>query len=583
MGEYSVWAPRAQKVELVLLPQHERVPMSPAQHGHFVVDHPAITPDQDYALSLDGGPLRPDPRSQLQPEGVHGPSRWVDFDAFEWTDAGFEQAPLKSAVLYELHVGTFTQAGTFEAIIERLPDLSALGVTHIELMPVAHFPGERGWGYDGVSLFAPHTSYGGPQGLMKLVNACHAAGVAVLLDVVYNHLGPSGNYLGQFGPYFTSKYHTPWGEALNFDDAGSEPVRRFICDNALHWLDHYHIDGLRLDAIHAIFDQSATHILQQIHDEVSALSERVGRPLVVIAESGLNDARIVRDAARGGYGLESQWSDDVHHALRTVLTGERSGYYSDFGKVAQLADVLRHGFLFRGQYSSYRDKCFGGTTEGLRGRRFVVFSQNHDQVGNRAVGDRLSASLSSGELKIAAALTLLSPFVPMLFMGEEWGTARPFQYFTHHSEEQLAEAVRKGRRREFAAFGWDPKAIPDPQAESTFRNSKLDWREREQPKHAEMLQWHIALLELRRNHPELQDDSLDGSVIDFDEEARWLVLRRGALSVVCSFAEDMTQVPFDTASSHEVLLRSDESVTLKDSHVELTSAGVAILVDGHRS
>src|SRR5690606_7692222 len=355
-------------------------------------------------------------------------------------------------------------------------------------------------------LFAPHTAYGGPRGLQKFVDACHAQGLAVILDVVYNHLGPSGNYLSLYGPYFTSTYHTPWGDALNYDEAGSDEVRRFVCDNACHWLEHYHIDGLRLDAIHAILDLSATHVLAQMAQEVDELSARLGRHFVLIAESGLNDPRIVLPEIGGGYALHSQWSDDIHHAIHAALTGERSGYYEDYGSIEQVAEALLHGFVFRGQYSPYRDKRFGRSTAGLRGRQFVGFIQNHDQIGNRAVGDRLSATLGPDALKLAAALYLLAPYVPLVFMGEEWGSKRPFQYFTDHPEPDLAQAVREGRRREFASFGWDPAEIPDPQDLATFEASTLDWSEAERGEHAELLRWYTALLAIRHQEPSLANE-----------------------------------------------------------------------------
>lgn len=577
MNRCWVWAPRATTVELVFLPQNARVALEPTTRGHFQITDERIQAGQCYGFSLDGERPLPDPRSQLQPEGVHGPSCWVDFSTFDWTDGEFQQKPLAAAVIYELHIGTFSPSGTFEGAIEHLPKLKELGVTHVEVMPVAHFPGKRGWGYDGVALFAPHTAYGGPLGLHKFVDACHRLGLAVLLDVVYNHLGPSGNYLGQYGPYFTPKYHTPWGDALNFDDAGSHAVRRFVCDNALHWLRHYHIDGLRLDAIHAIFDQSATHILAQLADEVDALSVELGRHLVLIAESGLNDARIVRSRALDGYGMHSQWSDDFHHALHCTLTEEQSGYYRDFGRLEQLAEALRHGFVYRGQYSTFRDATFGGHTRGLRGRQLVSFVQNHDQVGNRAVGDRLSSSLGPGPLKIAAALCLLAPFVPLIFMGEEWGSRRPFQYFTDHEEPELAEAVRQGRRREFAAFGWTPEEVPDPQSVDTFLASRLDWDEGRRPVHQDLAAWYAALLKLRRSEPSLADDRLEKAQVSCSEQQGWLTMIRGDIAVVCNFTTSRNDVPLLVRDEVATLLSSDTSARLTDAGVSLPATSVVVL------
>jgi maltooligosyltrehalose trehalohydrolase len=424
-------------------------------HAHV----PSGAPGLDYAFSLDGGEPLPDPRSPWQPRGVHAPSRLVDHQRFSWTDQRWQAPPLGSAVIYELHVGTFSPEGTFDGVIGRLEHLAGLGVTHVELMPVAEFPGVRGWGYDGVDLWAPHHAYGGPDGLKRLVDACHARGLAVLLDVVYNHLGPSGNYLGRFGPYFTSRFRTPWGDAMNFDGAGSDEVRRFVCDNARMWLRDYHVDGLRLDAVHAIADGSAVHILEQLAQEVEKLAASLGRHLVLIAESNLNDPRIVQPPSAGGYGIDAQWNDDFHHALHTVLTGERHGYYADFGRLADLATAFRRGFVYAGEYSVFRDRRHGRPAIGVSGNRFVVSAQNHDQVGNRALGERASLLMSEGRLHIAAALLLTSPFVPMLFQGEEWGASTPFLYFTDHAEPELVEAVRKGRCQEFAAFAGHLRAL----------------------------------------------------------------------------------------------------------------------------
>ena len=452
--------------------------MTARADGWWTAEAVSAAPGTDYAFRLDGGPPLPDPRSVWQPQGVHGPSRVLDHGAFPWTDGRWQQGPLPSAVLYELHVGTFTPEGTFEAAIARLDHLVDLGITHVELMPVAEFPGSRGWGYDGVDLYAPHHAYGGPEGLKRLVNACHAKGFAVLLDVVYNHLGPAGNYLERFGPYFTARHQTPWGPAVNLDGPGSDEVRRFFCDNALMWLRDYHLDGLRLDAVHALVDTSAVSFLEQLAAEVHALEAHLGRHLVLIAESDLNDPRVVRPPELGGYGLGAQWSDDFHHALHTVLTGERDGYYADFGSLADLAKALTGTFVYDGRYSHFRGRRHGRPTAGLTGDHFLGYLQNHDQIGNRAQGERSSHLPNSGRLKIAAALVLTSPFIPLLFQGEEWGASTPFQYFTDHDDPELGRAVREGRRVEFAGFGWAPEAIPDPQDPATFARSKLDWQER---------------------------------------------------------------------------------------------------------
>ncbi|MDQ1445700.1 MAG: maltooligosyltrehalose trehalohydrolase, partial [Acidimicrobiaceae bacterium] len=411
MTQFRVWAPTPESVAVEV--GGERVPMAAADRGWRVAEVDWAGPGDDYRFVVDGDPL-PDPRSAFQPEGVHGPCRVVDHAAFPWTDHGWRGLHLPSAVLYELHVGTFTPEGTFEAVVPKLDHIVELGVGAIELLPVGEFSGSRGWGYDGVDLYAPHHAYGGPDGLKKLVDACHHRGLAVVVDVVYNHLGPSGNYLSRFGPYFTDRYNTPWGDALNFDGADSDEVRRFFIDNALMWLRDYHIDGLRLDAVHAIVDTSATHLLEQLAGEVEVLSAHVGRPLTLIAESDLNDPRVVARREAGGYGMDAQWSDDFHHALHAALTGEKSGYYEDFGGLAHVATAMRQAFVYAGDYSPHRKRVHGRKPLGIAGHRFLGYLQNHDQVGNRAVGERSSHLMSTGRLKVGAALVLLSPFVPML-------------------------------------------------------------------------------------------------------------------------------------------------------------------------
>jgi maltooligosyltrehalose trehalohydrolase len=503
-------------------------------------------------------------------------SRVVDHAAFRWTDGGFQAPPLGAALLYELHVGTFTPEGTFDAAIGKLDHLVHLGVTHVELMPVNEFPGARGWGYDGVGLFAPHHAYGGPDGLKRFVNACHARGLAVLLDVVYNHLGPSGNYLGRYAPYFSRRYTTPWGDAVNFDGPDSDEVRRFFCDNARMWLRDYHCDGLRLDAVHAICDTAAQPFLEQLALEVDALQAQLGRHLVLIPESDLNDPRLLWSRERGGYGLDAQWSDDFHHALHTVLTGERDGYYRDFGALSDLAQALRQAFVYDGRYSAHRRRRHGRAPTGLGGHRFVGYLQNHDQVGNRARGERLSHLVSLGRLKIGAALVLTSPFVPMLFQGEEWGASTPFQYFTDHQEPELAKAVREGRRREFAAFGWQPEDVPDPQAPETFQRSKLRWQELVHPPHAEILEWHRRLIRLRRAEPALSDGRLERVHTRWDEAARWFVLERGPISVACNLAPQPQPVPL-RPGNHATLLSAPPGLTAVDGVVALPPDGVAVL------
>jgi maltooligosyltrehalose trehalohydrolase len=526
---------------------------------------------------VDNSKPLPDPRSSWQPEGVHGPSRVLDHAAFAWTSQGFRAPPLASALIYELHVGTFSPEGTFDGVIQKLDYLLDLGVTHVELMPVNEFSGRRGWGYDGVDLYAPHHAYGGPDGLKRLVNACHARGLAVLLDVVYNHLGPEGNYLSQFGPYFTKRYGTPWGQAVNLDGPHSHEVRRFVIDNALMWLRDYQFDGLRLDAIHALFDFSAIHFLEQLAAEVDDLEAQLGRPLVLIAESDLNDPRIVRSPEVNGYGMDAQWSDDFHHALHAVLTGERVGYYADFGRLADLAAALERVFVVAGRFSAHRQRVHGRPPIGLSGHRFLGYTQTHDQVGNRARGERLAHLVRPGRAKIAAGLLLAAPFVPMLFMGEEWGASSPFQYFTDHPPE-LGKLVTEGRRREFAAFGWDPERVPDPQAEETFLRSRLDWEERDREPHAGLLDWHRRLIQLRKSSLALQDGRLDRVRVRYEEQARWLVLERGAqVTLAVNLAEHAQEVPISADCPVHLLLASDETASLSDRTLRLPPDSVAIL------
>jgi maltooligosyltrehalose trehalohydrolase len=492
-------------VELVLVDDGRRAfPMQAEPRGFFQQALPDIPEGQRYAYRLDGGPERPDPASLSQPEGVHGPSAVVRPERFAWTDGGWKGLPLADLVFYELHVGTFTPEGTFDAVIPRLDALRELGVTALELMPVGQFPGTRDWGYDGVFPYAVQDSYGGARGLQRLVDACHARGLAVFLDVVYNHLGPEGNYLNEFGPYFTDRYHTPWGSAVNYDGAGSDPVRAYVLDNVRLWVEEFHADGLRLDAVHAIFDSSPRHILRAVKEAADDAARRVGRAVTVIAESDLNDVRLLLPPQRGGYGLDGQWSDDFHHAVHAYLTGERHGYYQDFGPAEDLAKVLVEPFLVAGVYSPHRDRTHGAPSEGLPGDRFVVSVQNHDQVGNRARGDRLAALLPPPARRLAACLVLLSPHPPLLFMGEEYGEDNPFPFFCSFGDAALAQAVREGRRREFAAFAWQGE-VPDPQAEGTFAAARLSWSWPEGTPRAGLRRLYADLLAARRQWPALGD------------------------------------------------------------------------------
>ena len=589
VDDVAVWAPRAAAVELVAVAKEgdepRRVAMEgPDERGWFRTPHdgsivglgPAeLDSEVSYGFSLDGGPPRPDPRSPWQPEGVNGLSRPVDHAAFAWTDGGWAGRALGGgSVVYELHVGTFSPEGTFAGAAGRLDHLVDLGVDIVELLPVNQFPGRWGWGYDGVDLFAPHAAYGGPEDLKGLVDAAHARGLAVVIDVVYNHFGPAGNYLREFGPYFTDRYSTPWGDAVNFDGSGSDEVRDFVADNALMWLRDYHADGLRIDAVHAILDTSAVHVLEEMARRVADLAAEVGRPLFLVAESDLNDPRLVRPPEAGGYGLDAQWSDDFHHALHSVVTGERAGYYADFGSLEQLAKAVRQAFVHDGGYSPFRGRRHGRPPTGLDATRFLAYLQNHDQVGNRATGERSSMLVGPGMLKVAAALVLLGPSLPMLFQGEEWGASTPFQYFTDHDDPDLGKAVSEGRRREFAAFGWAPDDVPDPQDQETFERSKLRWDEVGEPDHKALLDWHRRLIALRRAEPALSTGTFDALDVRFDEDRRWMIVDRGDLSIVCNFSPEPRRVP-DVAG--EILMASDDSVAVVDDAVDLPPTSVAIV------
>ncbi|NUQ22280.1 MAG: malto-oligosyltrehalose trehalohydrolase [Gemmatimonadaceae bacterium] len=526
---FSVWAPKAKRVEVVIEGEDTRsVVLEAREGGAFEGRVPGVGAGTDYRFRLDGGEPRPDPVSRWQPEGVHGPSRVVDPAAFRWSDAGWRGLAMADYVIYELHVGTFTAEGTFDAAIARLGELKASGVTAIEIMPVAEFPGARNWGYDGVSLYAPHSAYGGPEGLRRLVDAAHGAGLAVVLDVVYNHVGPEGNYLPLYGPYFTETYKTPWGPAVNYDGADSPEVRRFVIENALYWVTEYHVDALRLDAIHGIYDFGAKHVLAELVERVHAQGEALGRNVVVIAESDLNDPKVVRPPEVGGYGFDAQWSDDFHHAVHALLTEEDKGYYADFGGVEPLATAIAERFHYAGRYSRHRRRHHGAPSHDVSGDHFVIAIQNHDQVGNRAAGERLSALVSFPRQKLAAALLLLSPYIPLIFMGEEYGETNPFQYFVSHGDAQLVESVRAGRKKEFEAFGWGDE-VPDPQSEETFQRSKLDWTSRERSPHRELRALYRDLLALRRREPALRPGG-PAPVVAFDAERGWMAVELSVAS-----------------------------------------------------
>jgi maltooligosyltrehalose trehalohydrolase len=574
MNIFRVWATLPKKVELQL--NGKAFPMTRDERGWWSAEMPEAKAGDDYGFILDGTGPFPDPRSLLQPDGVHKLSRLVDPQAFQWADKNFQAPPLESAIIYELHLGTFTPQGTFLSAIEKLEHLVSLGITHVELMPVVEYSGHHGWGYDGVDLFAPHHALGTPDDLKKLVDACHARGLAVILDVVYNHIGPAGNYLAKFAPYFTRKFSSAWGEGINFDGPDSGEVRRFFCDNALMWLRDFHFDGLRLDAVHGIVDMSATHFLEQLKIEVEQLSAQTGRRLALIPESDLNDPRLLWPREDGGFQLDAQWSDDFHHALHALLTGERDGYYSDFGSISNIAKALGHAFVYDGQYSPHRRRVHGRPVNDLKGHRFLGYLQNHDQIGNRALGERSSHLMSLKKLKIGAALVLTSPFLPMLFQGEEWGASTPFFYFTDYQEPELAKAVREGRCREFAAFGWKPEDTADPQARETFERSKLKWNEAWKSPHAEILNWHKKLIRLRRDEPDLSDGDLKKVRTTLDEQNGWLAVERGNVSIVCNFSSSAHQIPV-RRGEQRILISSEAGINVADGLANFPAESVTLL------
>jgi maltooligosyltrehalose trehalohydrolase len=568
MRELTVWAPRAESVDLLL--HGSRRPMTRGEDGHWHVTV-EVDPGSTYAFSLDGGDPRPDPRSLRLPDGPHGWSQLFDPAEFAWTDTRWAGIDLDGTVIYEIHVGTFTPEGTLDAAAARLDHLVSLGVGMVELMPLAPFPGTRGWGYDGVAPYAVHEVYGGPAALQRFVDAAHARGLGVCLDVVHNHLGPDGNYLGEFGPYMTDTHHTPWGAALNLDAPDSEPVRRWVLDNVRQWFRDFHVDALRLDAVHELHDDRAVHLLEDMAREVDELAVREGRRMWLIAESDRNDPRTVtprgRGDAIGGLGLHAQWADDVHHALHVALTGEKQGYYADFADPGALEKVMHSPFFHDGTWSSFRGRRHGRRVDAasIPGWRFVASLQTHDQVGNRATGDRISASLSPGLLACGAALLLTSPWTPMLFMGEEWGASTPWQYFTDHTDPDLGEAVRRGRRAEFASHGWDENAVPDPQDPSTFDASKLDWTELTGGDHARLLRWYRDLIRLRRERRDLRDPHLDQVRTRHDRDAGLFVHQRGEHQVLVNLSED----PVRAEAYGKVLLSWEPGVEVVDGAVEV--------------
>ncbi|CAN5478523.1 malto-oligosyltrehalose trehalohydrolase [soil metagenome] len=560
--EFAVWAPKPELVRLDVNGTEHAMTRHDDGWWRTTLE---VAPDVRYGFLLDDDPtVLPDPRSARQPEGVHHRSQLWDPASAPWTDQLWSGRSIEGAVLYELHIGTFTAEGTFDAAIEKLDYLLALGVDFVELMPVNAFSGTHGWGYDGVLWYAVHEPYGGPDGLVRFVDACHARGLGVLIDAVFNHFGPSGNYLPRFGPYLSSASN-PWGEGINIADAESDEVRNLIIGCALRWMRDFHADGLRLDAVHALVDTTAVHILEEMSADTAALSAQLGRSLSLIAETDRNDPRFITPRSEGGLGMTAQWDDDIHHALHTAVSGERQGYYSDFGSMETLANTLKHGYFHAGTYSSFRQRRHGKPldTSKIPGYRLLAYTCTHDQVGNRAIGDRPSAYLTSGQLAVSAALALLTPFTAMLFMGEEWAASTPFQFFSSHPEPELAEATRNGRKAEFASHGWDADDVPDPQDPQTFQRSKLDWTEVDEDEHAALGQLYRDLIALRKHEPDLADFWLDHMGVDYDEDARWIVLSRGALAVVCNLSADAVTV----SVSGEVVLAWGEPTVEADKTV----------------
>ena len=540
--EFAVWAPKPGVVRLDV--EGTLHPMEKTEDGWWraVLD---AAPDARYGFVLDdNAKVLRDPRSPRQPDGVHERSQLWQPAADAWSDADWAGRSIEGAVIYELHIGTFTPAGTFDAAIDKLDYLVDLGVDFVEVMPVNAFGGTHGWGYDGVLWYAVHEPYGGPDGLIRLIDACHRRGLGVLIDAVFNHLGPSGNYLPEFGPYLSSGSN-PWGESINIGDAGADQVRRYILDCALRWMRDFHADGLRLDAVHALVDTTAIHILEEMSAATDSLAAELGRPLSLVAESDLNDPRLITPRDQGGLGMTAQWDDDIHHAIHTAVSGERQGYYSDFGSLEALAQTLRHGYFHAGTFSSFRQRRHGRPldTASIPATRLLAYTLTHDQVGNRAIGDRPSQNLTTGQLAIKAALALGSPYTAMLFMGEEWASSSPFQFFSSHPEPDLARATAEGRKREFADHGWDADEIPDPQDPATFERSKLKWDEVDDGDHGRLRSFYQGLIALRRSEPDLADPWLDHLQIDYDEDARWFLMRRGAFAIACNLGEKDVDVP----------------------------------------
>lgn len=565
--EFCVWAPKADKMELIILQSDGKIrhPMAPTRDGYYECILNEFDGDLEYFFAINGNAIRPDPASRWQPKGVHGPSKLYLENSYLWHDQSWKGISLDKYLIYELHVGTFTQEGTFEAIIEKLPYLISLGVTAIELMPIAEFPGERNWGYDGVYSFAPHHSYGGPHALKNLINACHLAGLAVIIDVVYNHLGPEGNYLGEFGYYYTDAYNTPWGNAINFDGPYSDPVRHYFIENALYWLKEFHVDALRIDAIHAMYDFSAKHFLEELQEVFHTRASVLGREAHLIVESDLNDVRILNPRDKGGYAIDAQWNDDFHHAMHTLLTKSNWKYFQDYGEISDIAHALTKGFVYEGQRSLYRKKRFGSPSGHLQGDRFVVCTQNHDQIGNACQGERLNSLVSSEKCLLAASVLTCSPFLPLLFMGQEWGATSPFYYFTSFEDGNLAKAVKQGYSKDHHLSD----ANFDPQDPKNFLDSKLRWEEVKQPCHEAILRYYQTLIRVRKAYACLSNCRKDLTESYFNEEGEWMaVIRKDSVGpwaiLAVNFAEKYQNIdiPFSSGEWRLIFSSVDKAASM---------------------
>lgn len=584
IAEILVWAPNRQNIALQIM-GGQTLTMARQQFGYWMTVTDQLKPGMNYRFIADGEQL-PDMASLYQPEGVHGPSQAFDVALFNWTDEQWQNIPLADHIFYELHTGTFSPDGTFKGIEQKLDHLISLGINAIEIMPVAQFPGERNWGYDGVFPFAVQNSYGGPQALQQLINTCHNKGLAVVLDVVYNHVGPEGNYFEKYGPYFTNKYHTPWGNAVNFDDAGCDHVRRYFIENALMWFRDFHVDALRMDAVHAIKDFSPKHILREIREHVDELMKATGRTHYLIVECDLNDTRFIAPVSEHGYGMDAQWTDEFHHALRIAAGGKKDGYYSDFDGITSLKDAYANGYVYTGQYSAHRDKDFGTTTDDNPGQRFVVFSQNHDQVGNRMLGERSSQLFDLGMQKLLAGAVMVSPFLPMLFMGEEMSAPSPFLYFVSHTDKQLIAAVRKGRKEEFAAFHAEGEA-PDPQAAETFERSKIPWDILGNKRHQTMLNYYKALIALRKKHPALKIPDRKNCTVEHNitEKTITLIRTHTSQTVICAlnFSDKPQpfQLPDNIAHAQKLFSSADEQWGGNNTRTEVLNKGDRIHIEPH--